>query len=83
MIVNLEMKLEMITKCLRGSGLVVNESKTEVCVFHKNDQLVIDLGVCESNVKSKNLIKVLGVTFDSKLNWNQHISYITCIQIVL
>ena len=25
----------MITKWLRGSGLVVNESKTEVCVFHK------------------------------------------------
>ena len=28
---NLEKKLEMITKWLKGSGLVVNESKTEVC----------------------------------------------------
>ena len=35
---DLEMKLEMITKWLRDSGLVVNESKTELCLFHKNDK---------------------------------------------
>ena len=38
---NLEKKLEMITKWLKGSGLVVNESKTEVCLFHRNDQPLI------------------------------------------
>ena len=37
LVINLEKKLEMITKWLRDSGLVVNESKTEVCLFHKND----------------------------------------------
>ena len=41
LIVNLETKLEMITKWLRDSGLVVNESKTEICLFHRNDQPLI------------------------------------------
>ena len=29
-------EMEMITKGLRDSGLLVNESKTEGCLFHKN-----------------------------------------------
>ena len=29
----------MITKWPKGSGLVVNESKTEVCLFHRNDNI--------------------------------------------
>ena len=37
LITNLEMRLEMITKWLKESGLVVNETKTEVCLFHLND----------------------------------------------
>jgi hypothetical protein len=42
LIYNLEKCLEMITKWLKESGLVVNESKTEVCLFHKNDQPLIN-----------------------------------------
>ena len=38
LITDLEQKLEMITKWLRDSGLLVNEGKTEVCLFHRNDQ---------------------------------------------
>ena len=30
--------------------------------------------MCESIVRSRTSINVLGITFDSKLNWNQHIS---------
>ena len=33
LIVNMEKKLEMITKWLKDSGLKVNENKTEICVF--------------------------------------------------
>ena len=36
LIINFEKKLEMIVKWLRGSGLIVNETKTEVCFFHRN-----------------------------------------------
>ena len=74
LITNLEKKLEMITKWLRDSGLTVNESKTEVCVFHKNDPPTVEIRVCNSMVKSKKSINVLGVMFDSKLNWNHQIS---------
>ena len=38
LVINLEKRLEMITKWLRDSGLVVNESKTEACLFHTQDQ---------------------------------------------
>ena len=54
--------------------IVVNESKTEVCVFHKNDPPIIEVRVWNSRVKSKKSMNVLGVMFDSKLNWNHHIS---------
>ena len=61
-------KLTLITKWLKESGLKVNESKTELCIFHRrentNGRLVID-GVL---IESKNEINVLGITFDSKLN---------------
>ena len=64
LIVNLEKTLEMITKWIRDSGLIVNKSKTEICLFHKNDQSKISI----------RLQDVLGVHFDSKLNWNAHIA---------
>ena len=64
----------MITKGLRDSGLVVNESKTEICLFHRNDQQKININVCGTLVKTKSFMNVLGVTFDSKLNWSIHIT---------
>ena len=67
----------MITKWLRGSGLVVNESKKAVCLFHKNDQPTIEIKVCGSSVKSNKVINVLGVTFDSKLNWSHQFANCT------
>ena len=70
LIKDLEMKLEMITKWLKDSGLVVNESKTELCLFHKNDKPTITIRIANSLVISKKQINVLGVLFDSKLNWN-------------
>ena len=45
LIENLEKKLEMITKWLLDSGLLVNESKTKVCLFHKNDQPKIVISI--------------------------------------
>ena len=43
LITNLEKRLEMITKWLRDSGLVVNESKTEACLFYNYDHPVIEI----------------------------------------
>ena len=73
---DLEMRLEMITKWLKDSGLTVNEGKTEICLFHRNDKPTILVNVCGTLVRSKKQMNVLGVIFDNKLNWNAHISHI-------
>ena len=64
----------MITKWLKDSGLVVNESKTEICLFHKNDQPPISISLQGVNVTSSKSMNVLGVIFDAKLNWQLHIA---------
>ena len=64
----------MITKWLRESEMVVDESKTEVCLFHKNDQTKINIKLDNVQIKSKKEMNVLGVTFDYKLNLNAHIA---------
>ena len=71
---DMEKSLEMITKWLKDSGLMVNESKTEVCLFHRNDQPVLHLNVSGVIVLSKKSMNVLGVTFDCKLNWSEHVA---------
>ena len=74
----METKLEMITKWLRDSGLVVNEGKTEICLFHKHDQPKVTLKILGTQIQTKNFMNVLGVTFDCKLNWSVHVT--NCIQ---
>ena len=69
-----ERRLEMITKWLRGSGLVVNESKTEICLFYKNDTPTVTVTLNGTPIRSKKSMNVLGVLFDTKLNWNIHIA---------
>ena len=64
----------MITKWLRDSGLVVNESKTEVCLFHNEDQPLINIIIMGVSVRSTKSINVLGDIYDSKLNWNIHVA---------
>ena len=70
LIPNMERKLEMITKWLKDSGLKVNENKTEICLFHRNDTQLITLTLQDAVIQSKKSMNVLGVTFDSKLNWS-------------
>ena len=51
-----------------------NESKTEVCLFYARDHLLINLNVNGTVVKSKKSIKILGVEFDSKLQWDKQVA---------
>ena len=53
----------------KKSGLCVNEQKTEVCVFNKNDvgRHMVELNGLNIDVKKQ--IKVLGLIFDTKLTW--------------
>ena len=69
LIESMEKTIEAITKWLKKSGLLVNEAKTELCLFHRNDVAPITIRINNCNVKSKKVINVLGVLFDSKLSW--------------
>ena len=74
LIVDMKKSLEAITKWLRDSGLKVNESKTEICMFHRNDSHSIEIELNGITLKSTPQIKVLGVIFDSGLKWTQQIT---------
>ena len=65
----LETKLNKTIKWLKESGLKVNETKTELCVFHRINNTEGSLLVDDVVIESKNEINVLGITFDSKLQW--------------
>jgi hypothetical protein len=67
-------RLEKIVKWLKDSGLRVNESKTELCVFHRNKNTDGILKIDNTDVISKNEMNVLGITFDSRLNWGPQVS---------
>ena len=70
----MRVSLETIIQWLRDSGLKVNESKTEICVFHRSEVRVIEIMVGLNLVKSVNEMNVLGVKFDSNLKWAPQVS---------
>ena len=71
---DMEKTLESITKWLKQSGLVVNKDKTEVCLFYKNDCAPVDIKINNVTITSKKYINILGVVFDSKLQWTNHVA---------
>ena len=66
-----------VVKWLQDIGMVVNSSKTEAIYFSKQaeNELIIDVANCE--IKVGKTMRVLGVTFDSKLSWESHIDKIS------
>jgi hypothetical protein len=59
---------------IKKSGLVVNCAKTEVCLFYKSDVGSVSVMVGnDRNITSKQM-NVLGIIFDSKLQWNAQVS---------
>ena len=71
---NLGGKLKKIIRWLKESGLKVNESKTEFCVFHRTLNTEGSLMVDELLIDAKTEINVLGITFDSRLQWGFQVS---------
>ena len=74
LIVKMETKLTLITKWLTDSGLKVNQTKTELCQFHRRDTPAVEIRVDNTIIKSKDNMNVLGDIFDSKLTWTKHIA---------
>ena len=53
---------------------VINESKTELCLFYNRDTTPIEIIINGVAIRSKPCINILGVIFDQKLQWSEHIS---------
>ena len=66
--------MSFLLKWLKGPGLKVNESKTELCLFYKKDCAPIAINLNGTIIASSVTMNVLGVIFDSKLQWTQHIA---------
>ena len=67
-------KLNTIIKWLQDSGLKINEKKTELCLFFRNDVAPITITINGINITSKTSMNVLGVQFDSKLSWANQVN---------
>ena len=61
--------LELIINWQRDSGLGVNHSKNELCYFNKQDEPHISINLHRVKIDSKSQTNVLGVIFDTKLQW--------------
>ena len=53
----------------------VNESLTNLCLFHKGDLTPITLNLYGKTIVSNRTINALGVIFDSKLTWSTHVAH--------
>jgi hypothetical protein len=73
LIEDMEKSLESLTKWLKISGLKVNNNKTELCLFYKNNIAPITITLDGVTINSANNINVLEVLFDVKLSWTPHI----------
>lgn len=73
-----KMKADVLMNWLKDSGMQVNSSKTEFCIFHKMDTRSKPISLFGETIYSKNEMKILGVNFDSKLNWTNHVNKTLC-----
>lgn len=63
---------------MSGSGLKVNIEKTELVVYHRYETGRCEITVGDKTIKSKASMKILGVIFDSRLSWGEHVDYAIC-----
>ena len=63
-----------MTKQLKHSGLIISESKTQLCLFHKANHNCINITINNVNIRSKTTINILGNQFDSQMKWETQVS---------
>ena len=69
-----KMKVEIAINWLTQNGMKVNTTKTEFCIFSTKDVTQKTVLISGVTISSKPVINVLGVIFDSKLNWHSQIT---------
>ena len=70
----IQKKLERVIDWLSKSGMKVNEAKTDLCLFYKLDTTPISILLNGQTITSNNKINVLGVIFDSKMQWTEQVA---------
>jgi hypothetical protein len=55
----------------------VSQSKTETGLFFKQDCLPIKLNLGDTSITTKKSVNILGLTFNSKLQWSNHVATVT------
>ena len=65
-----------VVNWLQNIGMVVNSSKTEAIYFSKHEQNGLEMEVASSKIEVGTTMRVLGVMFDSKLSWENHIVHV-------
>ena len=75
----LNTELEVINEWLNLNKLSLNLQKINYITFSTNDSdSTIQIAINGSNIENVNGTKYLGVYIDHHLNWNDHISHISC-----
>ena len=71
--ISIETSLTNILAWMKASGLKVNETKTEICLFSRSDVASLNIVIKGVNVTISREINVLGVVFDAKLQWGPQV----------
>jgi hypothetical protein len=66
----LQFQIQKAQNWLTSSGLKVNLEKTEIVIFHRTDTATSSIKINEIEISTKKQMSVLGVIFDSKLDWS-------------
>jgi hypothetical protein len=66
----LQFQVQKVEKWLTSSGLKVNVEKTEIAIFHKTDTATTSIKINDIEIHTKKQMSILGVIFDSKLEWS-------------
>jgi hypothetical protein len=74
LVTNIGVALTAVSLWFQSSGLKVNEEKTELAIFYKDNCNPEDALMNGTIIRTKGTIKVLGITMDTTLTWNEHIS---------
>ena len=69
LVTNIGVALTAISLWFQSSGLKVNEEKTEIAIFYKDNCNPEDVQINGTIIKTMGTIKVLGISMDTTLNW--------------
>ena len=71
---NCVQQTEVMINWLNDSGLVVNQTKTVMCVFSRFNCQIKEAQIMGQTIEIKRQIRVLGVVFDSGLTWYDQVT---------